>query len=426
MTGIASARGSLALHGGPPARDPGRPWPRWPAPTPEAERNLLEVLHGQRWTLTAPLSRTESFERRFARMFAEYTGTRHCVPVDHGSSALVVAFESLGLQYGDRVLVPALTWTASATAALRAGLVPVLVDVDPDTGCLAPDNLNFDVDARAAVAVHWSCAMADIPSITAVAEPHGISVIEDCAQSHGAEWQGRKAGSIGRVGCFSMQQGKVLTCGEGGALVTDDDRLAPIFQELRADSRRYRSDAGRPGEDELVETASIMGVNFCMGEFQAAVLCAQLAVLDLQHESRARNYAVLAELIAAIPGVRLLRPAPAQTKMSIYEVPFIFDILPRGMTNRDIAAALTAELGTPFYLTDTPLHTTPLLRPWTKSTLAPLADQFVVLHRGQTFENSSHLFEHSVVTHHSNLLGEEADMVDIASAAAKIAALIQD
>src|SRR5689334_10712105 len=104
--GVAAARASLAVYGGTPVRDRRRPWPRWPAPAPDAERNLLSVLRGDRWTLTSPTGDAKLFERTFARSFAAYTGTRHCIPVDHGSSALVVAFESLGLEYGDRVLVP--------------------------------------------------------------------------------------------------------------------------------------------------------------------------------------------------------------------------------------------------------------------------------------------------------------------------------
>jgi L-glutamine:2-deoxy-scyllo-inosose/3-amino-2,3-dideoxy-scyllo-inosose aminotransferase len=182
-------------------------------------------------------------------MFAEYTHTRYCVPVDHGSSGLVVALESLGLEFGDRVLVPALTWVASATAALRAGLVPVLVDVDSDTGCVGPNDLDLGVGARAVVVVHWSCAMADVPAIASVAEPRQMAVIEDCAQAHGAAWMDRPAGSQGCLGCFSMQQGKVLTAGEGGAVVTNDDRLAGVLEELRADSRatvRTRPGRGSP------------------------------------------------------------------------------------------------------------------------------------------------------------------------------------
>lgn len=421
MTAVDASRAALALYGGAPVRDPSRPWPRWPIAAPSAEANLLKVLHGVRWTLTGPITGTPLFERRFARMFAEYVGTRHCVPVDHGSSALVVALEALGLQPGDRVLVPALTWTASATAAFRAGLVPVLVDVDEVTGCMSAADVDTSVHARAAVVVHWACAMADIPAIRAVAEPLGIAVIEDCAQAHGAQWQGRTAGSIGRMGCFSMQQGKVLTSGEGGAVVTDDDELADLLQELRADSRRYRDNPGSVGESELVETATRMGANFCLSEFHAAILCAQLSILDEQHAIRARNFALLDEMVAAIPGVRLVRPAPAQTKLSLYELPIVFDVLPLGMTSADVARALTAELHCGFYLTDTPLHRSVLLRPETKSTLAPLAAEFAELHRDRDFPHSDVFYDRTVVTHHSTLLGDEQDMADIAAALGKVA-----
>jgi dTDP-4-amino-4,6-dideoxygalactose transaminase len=423
MGGLLGQRESLAINGGRPVRADGRPWPKWPAPAPGARDNLLTVLDGDRWTLTAPITGTGLFERRFAERFAAYTGSRYCVPVDHGSSALVVALEALGLEPGDRVLAPALTWTASATAALRAGLVPVLVDVDRVTGCLAADSIDTTVGARAVIAVHWSLAMADIPAITAVAEPLGMTVLEDCAQAHGAEWAGRRAGSLGRLGCFSMQQGKVLTSGEGGAVVTDDDALAPRLQELRADSRRYRPDAGLRGESELVETATTMGANFCLSEFHAALLCAQLEVLDEQHARRAANYAVLAEMLADVPGVRLLRPAAAQTRMSLYELPVLFDEMPGGMSNAEVAAALTAELGVSFYLTDIPLHHSRLLQPWTKSTLAPLAADFLAHHRGRRFPTSDFLYDHTVVTHHSTLLGDERDMADVAAALAKVASL---
>lgn len=366
------------------------------------------------------MATSELFERQFAQKFAAYTGTRHCIPVDHGSNALVVALEALDLQFGDAVLVPSLTWTACATAVFRAGLLPILVDVDPETGCVGPDNLDLGVDARAVIAVHWSCAMADIPALSAVAEPHGITVIEDCAQSHGARWLGRPAGSLGRLGCFSTQNGKVLSAGEGGAVVTDDDELAPILEELRADSRRYRSDPGHPGELELIETASRMGANFCMNEFVAAVLCAQIDALDEQHEVRNRNYALLTELIADIPGVRLLRPAPEQDRMSIYELPIIFDELPASMTNVEVGEALTAELGKPFYPSDAPLHSSVLLQPWTKAALSPLTERFIAYHKDRVYPNSAFFGEHAVVTHHSTLLGNEQDMADIAQAIAKV------
>ncbi len=414
----------LAIEGGNPVRPAERRWPTWPVPADSAGRVLASVLHSGRWAISSPHG-AELFERRFARMFAAYVGVRHCVPVDHGSSALVVALESLGLEDGDVVLVPALTWVATATAVLRAGLVPVLVDVGRDTGCIGPETIDLDVDPRAVIAVHWACAMADIPAISAIAASRGITVIEDAAQAHGAQWLGRSAGSLATLGCFSMQHTKVLTGGEGGAVVTDDDNLAPVIEELRADSRRYCAGDARPGDLELTETATVMGANYCLNEFSAAVLCAQLETLDQQHELRNRNYARLACLIADIPGVHFLRHRREQTRLSIYEAALIFDPLPVGMSNSQVADAVTAELHTRFYAPREPLHRSPLLRPWSKPALRPLAERFRAYHQDRTYPHADHLSSHAVLTHHSTFLGTEQDMIDIAEAIAKVVAYSQ-
>ncbi|WP_306213691.1 DegT/DnrJ/EryC1/StrS family aminotransferase [Actinoplanes sp. RD1] len=421
MRGIRERQGTLAVEGGTPVRS-GRPWPGWPQVAPGAGDELLGVLHSGRWALSSP-RREGLAEQRFARRFAGYVGTRHCVPTDHGSSAVLIALESLGLPYGSTVLVPALTWTASATAVLRAGLVPVLTDADPRTGVMTPATLDFSSRPAAVVVVHWACRMADVPAIARAAAAHGAEVIEDAAQAHGARWQGRGAGSLARLGCFSMQHSKVLTCGEGGAVVTDDDDLAPRLEELRADSRRYRTGA-RPGELDLAETASVLGANHCLDEFGAALLCAQLDLLEGQHEVRNRNYRLLGELLAGVPGVRLLDPAPEQDKLSLYEVPLVFDELPEGVGNAWVAEALTAELGVRAYTPRTPLHRSALLRPWTKPALAPLSERFAELHRDRTFPGAEHLAAHAVLFHHSAFLGPGDDMADLAAAAAKVTAAL--
>jgi dTDP-4-amino-4,6-dideoxygalactose transaminase len=409
----------LAVHGGVPVRDPLRPWPVWPVPAAQARRNLDAVLDSGRWAITSPAG-PPLFERRFAEMFAAYNGVRHCVPVDHGSSALVIALESLRLDYGDTVLVPALTWVASASAVLRAGLVPVLADVDPATGCIDPAGLDLSVAPKAVIAVHWSCAMADVPALQEVCAPGGVTVLEDAAQAHGAEWLGRRAGSLGRLGCFSMQHSKTLTGGEGGAVVTDDDRLAPVLEELRADSRRYADPRTARQGLELEESATMMGANFCMSEFSAAVLCAQLDLLDAQHQTRNRNYALLADLIEGMPSVRLLRQRPEQTRLSVYEAVLVFDPLPRSMTNVHVAEALSAELHTSFYPPREPLARSHLLKPWTKPTLTPLSGRFVAAHRDRVYPNAEYLASHAVLTPHSTLLGDERDMRDITDALAKV------
>lgn len=419
MTRPSTARRvALAVDGGTPVRHAGREWPQWPVPAPGAAELLTEVLHSGRWAISSP-HRGELFERRFARQFAAYTGRRHCVPTDHGSSALVIALEALGLRHGQRVLVPALTWVATATAVLRAGLVPVLVDVDPATGCVTPETLAAAGGAAAVVVVHWACAMADIPAILTFARDRAIPVVEDAAQAHGARWLGRPAGAHGRLGCFSMQNSKVLTCGEGGAVVTDDDELAGRLEELRADSRRYRPDP-TPGQLDLSETATVQGANFCLDEFGAALLCAQLATLDSQHTIRNRNYDRLGELLAGISGVRLLSRSPAQDQLSLYEVPIVFEPLPSGWTNERLAAALTAELGIRVYPPRVPLHRSALLQPWTKPALGPLTGRFTALHRERVFPGAEHLVKHAVLLHHSAFLGDADDVADVAAAVAKV------
>src|SRR5690606_18853822 len=134
------------------------------------------------------------YERRFAAAFADYLGVPYCIPTDHGSSALVIALESLGLEHGSEVIVPALTWVATATAVFRAGLVPVLADVDRETGCLTAQTIEAAIGpkTRAVIVVHWACVMADMPAIMALADARGLAVIEDCAQAHGASWQGKR------------------------------------------------------------------------------------------------------------------------------------------------------------------------------------------------------------------------------------------
>lgn len=412
----------LAIEGGVPVRtDP--VWPDWPQVAPGAGRAITDVLHSGRWAISSP-RRGDLYERRFAEQFARYTGVRHCVPTDHGSSALIIALESLGLEPGSPVLVPALTWTASASAVFRAGLVPVLTDVDPASGCMSAATAQAAPPAAAVIVVHWACAMADVPAIAQVAGANGADVVEDAAQAHGATWQGRAAGSLGRLGCFSMQHSKVLTCGEGGAVVTDDTTLAPRLEELRADSRRYRNDS-RQGELELLESASVMGANFCLSEFGAALLCEQLTLLDKQHLVRNRNYRLLATLITDVPGVRLLSHSPQQDTLSLYEVPIIFDTLPAGTGNEWVAAALSAELGTRAYTPRVPLHRSPLLQPWTKPALAPLTERFLALNHNRTFPGAEYLAAHAVLLHHSTFLGAEEDMECLAEAVARVAAALR-
>jgi dTDP-4-amino-4,6-dideoxygalactose transaminase len=410
--------GRLAVDGGSPIRRD-KPWPTWPEVAPGAERAVLAALHSGRWAISSTYNGSPLYERRFAEEFARYLGAEHCIPTDHGSSALVIALESLGLEYGTEVVVPTMTWVATASAVLRAGLVPVLADVDPDSGCLTAETVEPVLGPRtgAILVVHWACVMADMPAILALANQRGIAVVEDAAQAHGAAIAGRRAGTFGRLGCFSMQHAKVLTCGEGGAVVTGDARLAHRLQELRADSRRY---VDRPvvGQLELQETASVMGANFGLDDVSAALLCAQLEILDEQHERRRRNYRLLGRLLGDVPGVRLLREHPQQDRLSLYEVPLLFDLDPR--ENQDLDRALAAELQVKAYRARAPLYRSSLLQPWTKTGLGELVGAFAARNENRSFPGADSISASAVVFHHSVFLGDEDDMHDLASAVRKV------
>ena len=165
----------------------------------------------------------------FEERFAAYCGVRHCVAADSGTSALHLALLAAGIGPGDEVITVSMTFVATTAAILYCGAKPVFVDIDPDTWTMDPDLLEAAVTARTKgiLPVHLHVLMADMDPIMAVARRHGLVVIEDAAQSHGAEYKGRSAGSIGDIGCFSFYPGKNLGAyGEGGAVVTNDPDLA--------------------------------------------------------------------------------------------------------------------------------------------------------------------------------------------------------
>ncbi|MGW4246888.1 DegT/DnrJ/EryC1/StrS family aminotransferase, partial [Nocardia sp. NPDC004722] len=192
----------LAIHGGTPVRGP-RPWPAWPQYDARTESELIAALRSSRWSVSwySPQG-GKSRERLFAEAFARYNGSAHGVSVDHGSGGLVIALEALGIGPGDEVIVPAMTWVAPATAVLRVGALPILVDVDPATGCLTAEQLRAALSprTRAVIVVHLACTAAEIEEIAAVSADNGLALIEDCSQSHGTRWAGRAVGTFGVPG----------------------------------------------------------------------------------------------------------------------------------------------------------------------------------------------------------------------------------
>jgi len=224
------------------------------------------------WYLLGP--ELEEFEREFAA----YCGTRHCVGVASGLSAIELALRAAGVGPGDEVIVPAYTWVATWLAVTRTGARPVGVDVEQGTYNLDPTLIGAAIteSTAAIVPVHLRGEPADMDAIESVAAAAGLLVVEDAAQAHGARCSGRRAGSLGRAGAFSFYPSKNLgALGDGGAITTDDDELAERARRLRNYGMRNRFE---------VEEA---GVNSRLAEIQAAALRAMLPRLDGWNLARA-------------------------------------------------------------------------------------------------------------------------------------------
>jgi dTDP-4-amino-4,6-dideoxygalactose transaminase len=272
----------------------------------------------------------------FEEAFAAYQGARHGVLMMNGTVTMEVACKALDVGWGDEVIVPALTFAATAYAPMAAGALPVIVDVTPETWCIDPDLAEAAITprTRAIIPVHLGHQMADMDRLTEIADRHGLAVIEDCAHAHGQEWRGRGAGCIGDFGSFSHQSSKILTSGEGGTLLTNDDTLA----------RRAHSiiDCGRAKDTE--EKEFTFGANYRLSELNAALLVVAMRRFPEQQEERATNGLRFERLAADIPGVRVMPRDERITRWSFYN--YILAIDPGafgGATNETVCAALEAE-----------------------------------------------------------------------------------
>jgi dTDP-4-amino-4,6-dideoxygalactose transaminase len=400
----------LAIRGGAPVRT--RPFPRWPELGESEKRALQLVLQSGNWGgYPAP----NTYARLFSERFAAFQGARFGVAVANGSVALEIALAASGLEPGDEVIVPAYTWVGTATAVLFAQGIPIFVDSDPSTYCIDPKAIEAAVPPRprAIIPVHLGMQMADLDAIGVVAAKHRLTVIEDCAHAHGARWKGRGAGTIGRLGAFSMQSSKLLTAGEGGIVLTSDDELEERCHAL--------VNCGRPAPHDRYKYRAI-GHNYRMTEFQAALLLQQLERLPEQSERRLRNAHALAAKLAGFGGVRPLDWDPRVTSPAIYHFLLRYDPEAFGGAHRDVfLAALRAE-GIPaegaFY---EPVYRAPL---WSfrREAFAAAAGRGVDYARVRCPAAERAAYEESIWLHHSLFLGDEADAASIAEAIHKIAA----
>ncbi|MBY0227250.1 MAG: DegT/DnrJ/EryC1/StrS family aminotransferase [Hyphomicrobium sp.] len=256
-------------------------------------RNLLDAF------LSTWISSTGAYITEFEQRFASRMGMAHGIATSNGTVSLQLALASLGIGAGDEVIVPDFTFAGSANAVIHAGARPVLVDVDPDTWCITPEAIRAAITprTRAVMPVHVFGRAAPMEEISDVAHEHGLFVIEDCAEAHGASYNGRPVGSFSHVSSFSFFANKIITTGEGGICLTNDADLAARLRMLRDHGMRPER---RYWHEEP-------GFNFRMTNIQAAIGCAQLDRLDELLAMRRTVQSIYEAAFDGIDGIELMR-----------------------------------------------------------------------------------------------------------------------
>jgi len=410
--------GKLAITGGAPLRK--RPFAAWPAYSNDEARALKQVLSSRNWGgYPFPNTHADAFARKFAR----FHGARYGLAVANGTIAIEVALKAAGIRPGDEVIVPAYTWEGTVGPVLLLNAVPVFVDVSPDTYCLDPRLIESVITprTRAILPVHLAMNFADLDEIGRVARRHKLAVIEDCAHAHGGKWRSKGAGATGDLGAFSFQSSKLMTAGEGGAVITSSLELYERAQSYTNCGRASATDRYR---------RRMIGFNYRMTDLQAAILEVQLRRLPQQAKVREANMSRFENRIRNVHGIGLLARDPRQTRTAAYQ--YVFKYSPEsfgGIPRAAFLGALEME-GVPcdglFY------------EPVYKSALFPVDPQeYPALSWGRAAPldlramyhcpvSERAAYEESVWLPHHIFLGSRKDADDIADAVLKVSENIHE
>ena len=273
------------------------------------------------------------FHERFEAAFAEYVGRRHAMALPSCTSAIHLSLAALGVGPGDEVIVPDITWIASAAPISYVGATPVFADIDAKTWCLTAETMSRCITERtkAIIPVDLYGNMAEMDGICELAERRGIAVIEDAAEAVGSEYRGKKAGSFGHTGVFSFHGSKTMTTGEGGMAVTDDEELYRRMVTLRDHGRK-------PGDTAYFN--SEVGFKYRMSGLQAALGLAQIERIEELVAAKRRVFSLYQARLGDVPHLILNHEGP-ETKNTYWMVTVIWDRA-RGVT-KDELMALMAE-----------------------------------------------------------------------------------
>lgn len=280
---------------------------------------------------------------KFEREFAEFCGSKYALSCVNGSVALRLALIAAGVKPGDEVIVPPYTFIATASIVIEANCVPVFVDIHPHTYNLDPSLIEAAITQRtkAIIPVHFAGQACDMDQIMDIADKHDLVVIEDAAHAHGGEYKNKKLGSIGHAGCFSFQSSKNLTAGEGGMVVTDDEKLFEMMNSLR--------NVGRVKDGQWYEH-HFAGCNYRITQFQAVLLSTQLTRLEQQTKKRDENGRYLNSLLEKIDGIEPLTRGHGETLHTYHLYIFRYDASKFNNLPKKTFSEMLAAEGVPCFM----------------------------------------------------------------------------
>ena len=410
---LSNASGKLALLGGNPVRTTG--WMEWPIWESEAEDPMLSVLRSGKWYRDWGTKVTE-----FEKQYADLIGARRALATSSGTTALETALHVMGVDAGDEVIVSPYTFIATYNVVFNQKALPVFADTDQETFTINPNKIEEKITDRtkAILPVHILGLPVDMNSINAIAKNNDLVVIEDACQAWLAEYEGKKCGTLGDLGCFSFQNSKNLPSGEGGAVVGNDDGIMDLCHSYH--------DSGRPYGNSKSEFTGypFRGGNKRMMEMQAVILTSQMKRIKKDADKRLKNALYLDSKLKDIPGIIPYKLADGATRSAYHLYPFrykkeYFDSLPR----RKFLNALSAE-GIPCSGGYGPQYNDGLMEEAlnSKGYKRLFSEQRLNTYREElkNLPENDQLTQEAVWLFQNMLLGEQKDMDDIIDAIQKV------
>lgn len=405
----------LAVLGGKPLRT--KAWQKWPIWNPETdEKRVVDTIRSGVWSRAGVAN-------EFEAAWAKALDVKRSLTVANGTNALIVALHQMNIGAGDEVLVPPYTFIATVSAVLLNGAIPVFVDVDRETFQMDPDKIEAKITPRtkAILPVHILGLPCDMDRIMAIAKKHNLLVLEDACQAHLAEYDHKKVGTIGHAGCFSFQNSKNLPIGEGGAIVSNDEKFIDKCFSYTNYGYPYGTAVGT-----VSGGSAMLGTKVRTSEYASAIGLSLLKHLDGQTTTRNENAAYLKAQIAKTPGIVPYKLYDKVTRAAYHLFPFRFQKQNfKGLSRDKFLKALRAE-GIPCSSGYTPLlemnfikdafESKNFKRMYTKGEL----DYDKYLKNNKCPNNDILCHEEAVWFSQSMLLGNKSDMDDIAAAIAKI------